>query len=193
MKQQISEEFEFPQKRIIIKRSKNIQERINEEKRRVVNKATKILQPLFNSRQNKVTFDMPPPISEVRIKKRRSEESEVPKKRIIIKRSKEVQKRINEEKRSAVEKAKKFFGQNKVTFDMPPPISEVLIKKRKGEKGKGVGEDEKIKESKEKVLGKVDEILRPLMEAMEVMKVVEMKIPQISAVPIKKRKWEERN
>ncbi|RHZ87906.1 hypothetical protein Glove_29g75 [Diversispora epigaea] len=142
---------------------------------------------------------MPPPISEVRFKKRRSEESEVPKKRIIIKRSKEVQKRINEKKRSAVEKANKILWplfnsrQNKMTFDMPPPISEVLIKKRKREKGKGVGEGEKIKETKEKVLGKVDEILRPLIEAMEVMKAVEMKIPQISAVPIKKRKWEERN
>ncbi|RHZ71649.1 hypothetical protein Glove_256g29 [Diversispora epigaea] len=173
MKRQISEEFEVLQKRKIIKRSKNIQEGINEEKRRVVNKATEILQPLFNSRQNKVTFYMPPPISEVRIKKRRFGESEVPQKRIIIKRSKEVQKRINEEKRSAVEKANKILWplfnsrQNKVTFDMPPQISEVLIKKRKGEKGKGVDVNEKIKESKEKVLEKVDKIIRVTSEGSD--------------------------
>ncbi|RHZ76657.1 hypothetical protein Glove_194g172 [Diversispora epigaea] len=143
MKQQISEESEVPQKKIFIKRTKNVQERINKEKRRVVDKATEILQPLFSSRQNKMTFDIPPPISEVHIKKR-----------------------INEERRKTVEKANEILRplfnsrQNKVTFDMPPPISEVLIKKRKEGKGKGVYENEKIKELKEKVLKKVDEILR---------------------------------
>ncbi|RHZ59073.1 hypothetical protein Glove_365g221 [Diversispora epigaea] len=166
MKRQISEESEVPQRRIIFKRSKDVQERINEEKRRVVDKATEILQPLFNSRQNKMTFAIPPPISEVHIKQRRSGESEVPRKRIIIKRSKDVQKRISEERRRAVEKATEILHplfntrQNKVTFAMPPPISEVLIKQRKGRKGKGVEEDEKIKESKEKVLEIVDEILQ---------------------------------
>ncbi|RHZ46364.1 hypothetical protein Glove_624g29 [Diversispora epigaea] len=81
------------QKRVIIKRSKDVQEKIN-EKRRVVDKATEILRPLFNSRQNKMTFTMPPPISEPLFNTR----------------------------------------QNKVTFARPPPISEVRIKQRKGRK-----------------------------------------------------------
>ncbi|RHZ89245.1 hypothetical protein Glove_17g4 [Diversispora epigaea] len=133
MKRQISEESEFsPRKRIVIKRSKEVQERINEERRMAVVKANEILLPLFNSRKNKATFEI-------------------------------------------------------------PPISEVLIKKRGGRKGKGV--EEKIKRSKEKVLEEVDEILRPLRkveEAMKEMEAVEIKIPQISMVPIKKRKFAER-
>ncbi|RHZ82548.1 hypothetical protein Glove_109g403 [Diversispora epigaea] len=166
MKRQISEESEVPQKRIIIKRSKDVQERMNEKKRWVVDKATEILRPLFNSRQNKMTFAIPPPISEVHIKQRRSGEPEVPRKRIIIKRSKDIQKRISEERRRTVKKATEILQplfntrQNKVTFAMPPPFSEVLFKQRKGGKGKGVEEDEKIKESKEKVLERVDEILQ---------------------------------
>ncbi|RHZ55889.1 hypothetical protein Glove_410g61 [Diversispora epigaea] len=135
MKRQISEESEFsPRKRIVIKRSKEVQERINEERRMAVVKANEILLPLFNSRKNKVTFEI-------------------------------------------------------------PPISEVLIKKRGGRKGKGKGVEEKIKRSKEKVLEEVDEILRPLRkveEAMKEMEAVEIKIPQISMVPIKKRKFAER-
>ncbi|RHZ69130.1 hypothetical protein Glove_290g51 [Diversispora epigaea] len=128
-----------------------------------------------------------------------SEESEVscPRKRIIIKRSKDVQERINEERRMAVVKANEILlplfnsRKNKVTFETPPPISKVLIKKREGGKGKGVEEGEKIKGSKERVLEEVDEILRPLMKVKEAMK-VEIKIPQISMVPIKKRKFAKR-
>ena len=45
MKRQISEESEIspPRKRIIIKRSKDVQERINEERRMAVVKANEIL------------------------------------------------------------------------------------------------------------------------------------------------------
>ncbi|CAG8527685.1 2346_t:CDS:2, partial [Diversispora eburnea] len=69
MEQQVSEGFEDPQKRISVKRSKDVQERINEERRMAVVTTKEILQanifsPLFNARQNNVTFDIPPPISE---------------------------------------------------------------------------------------------------------------------------------
>ncbi|RHZ72121.1 hypothetical protein Glove_246g14 [Diversispora epigaea] len=157
-----SQELPFEEGNICGKRSKNVQERINEEKRMVVDKATKILRPLFNLRQNKMTFDILPLVSEVHIKKKQSGESE--------------------ERRSAIKKANEILQIIVLTFDIPPPISEVLIKKKKGEKGKGVDENEKTKESKEKVLEK------SLIEVIEVMEVVEIKIPQISAVPIKKRK-----
>ncbi|RHZ88962.1 hypothetical protein Glove_19g117 [Diversispora epigaea] len=170
-----SQELPFEEENICGKRSKNVQERINEEKRMVVDKATEILHPLFNLRQNKMTFDILPLVSEVHIKKKQSGESEIPQKRIIIKRSKE-------ERRSAMKKANEILQVIVLTFDIPPPISEVLIKKKKGGKGKGVDKNEKTKKSKEKVLEK------PLMEVIEAIEVIEIKISQISAVPIKKRK-----
>ncbi|CAG8474963.1 992_t:CDS:2 [Diversispora eburnea] len=182
MKRQISELSEVPRKRIFIKRSKDVQERINEERRMAIDKANEILRPLFNARKNKVTFAMPPPISEVLIIKRRPEESEVPQKRSIIKRSKNIKERKNEERKRVVEKDNEIlqpsFNARKKKVTFATPISDVRIIQREGRKDKGVEEDEK-----------------PLMEvkdSMDAMELVELKIPQISMIPIKKRNFTER-
>ncbi|CAG8485130.1 9954_t:CDS:2, partial [Dentiscutata erythropus] len=93
--------------------------------------------------------------------KRKPEESEVPQKSITTKRSKYAHERIDDERRRVLDKANKILRplfnatKNKVKFDMPPPISKVLIKKREGGKGKGVEYNEK-----KKVLEEVNEILR---------------------------------
>ncbi|CAG8493443.1 10772_t:CDS:2 [Diversispora eburnea] len=166
MKRQISEGCEVPRKRIFIKRSKEVQERINEERRMAVIKANEILQ---------VPFSTPPPISKVLLKKRKPEESEVPQKSITTKRSKYAHERIDDERRRPLFNATK----NKVKFDMPPPISKVLIKKREGGKGKGVEYNEK-----KKVL---EEPLMEVKNAIDSMEVEELRIPRISSIPIKKR------
>ncbi|RHZ52433.1 hypothetical protein Glove_461g24 [Diversispora epigaea] len=55
---------------------------------------------------------------------------------------------MRREKRIANEILCRCLIQGKIELFMPPPISEVLIKQREGEKGKDIEEDEKIKESK---------------------------------------------
>ncbi|RHZ86012.1 hypothetical protein Glove_57g14 [Diversispora epigaea] len=110
----ISEESEVHQERLIIKRSED-QERINVLKKRVVDNANEILPKFTLSKgyqKNPRFFG----------------------RRIIIKRSKDVQERINKERRKSVKKTNEIFQplfnnkrQNKA-FSVPPPISEVLIK-----------------------------------------------------------------
>ncbi|RHZ88260.1 hypothetical protein Glove_24g62 [Diversispora epigaea] len=109
----IDDAFSFPQEGLIIKRSED-QERINVLKRRLVDNATEILPfTLSKGYQKNPRFFG---------------------RRIIIKRSKDVQERINKERRKSVKKTNEIFQplfnntrQNKA-FSVPPPISEVLIK-----------------------------------------------------------------